>query len=787
MLVHQGGGVFSNYLEVVDSTISGNYTVGSGSNGGGALFIFEATFTQSTISGNYTQGGGSHGGGINAFTAGSSYSHNITITNSTIADNHALALTSTGGGIWNSGLPFFLENSILSGNSAGGGQPDLHQLAGTLTADYSLIGTGITPDVGVNNFSSDSPLLGPLSDNGGFTLPDGSTILTHALAIGSPAIDAGDSGFSSPPDNDQRGMGFPRVVNSRIDIGAFEADIVPPASLVVDILDDENDGNYSVGDLSLREAMLFANNETLFPGADTITFDASLDGGTILLTQGELPTITTSMTIDATSLSSGLTIDSSGNDPTPLVNDNNGSRVVSINDGTATNIDVELRGFTLTGGDGASQGGAIFSTENLTLVNSLITGNSVGQGGGVYARLDYGGQLMVNNTAFTYNIAGTKGGGLYVLVNDGTATITGSSFANNASGSYGGGAYIKTSSTASTTISGSSFTDNTATMQGGGLYLRNNDGTVSITSSTFSDNEAYDNDGGGAYLSSVGASSITTISSSTFDNNTAERTGAGLQIRVDGGASATLDSSTVSNNHSVGPAVHGGGLALQILDDQGGGATLEVVNSTISGNDSVGNGGGVYVYAESGLVPAIRHSTIAFNTADSDNVEGHTGGGIFTNGTGTSLLLDHTIVSNNAAYLTTNDLASNNGSFAFDGNYALVQTVGGTTLNGSNNITGFDPLLGALANNGGPTETHELQLGSIAINGGDPAAEAGVGTVPLYDQRENPFLRVFDSLIDIGAFETPTLANPNLVVSSLLDVIDGIPRQENSLCGKLSR
>ena len=106
-------------------------------------------------------------------------------------------------------------------------------------------------------------------------------------------------------------------MNGRIDIGAFEANVVPPASLVVDILDDENDGNYSVGDLSLREVMLFANNETLFPGSDTITFDASLDGGTILLTQGELPTIITSLIIDATSLSSGLTIDSSGNDPTP--------------------------------------------------------------------------------------------------------------------------------------------------------------------------------------------------------------------------------------------------------------------------------------------------------------------------------------------------------------------------------------------------------------------------------------------------------------------------------------
>jgi hypothetical protein len=59
------------------------------------------------------------------------------------------------------------------------------------------------------------PKLGPLKDNGGPTF-------THALLPGSPAIDAGDPNFTSPPDFDQRGAGFPRVVNGRIDIGAFE-------------------------------------------------------------------------------------------------------------------------------------------------------------------------------------------------------------------------------------------------------------------------------------------------------------------------------------------------------------------------------------------------------------------------------------------------------------------------------------------------------------------------------------------------------------------------------------
>jgi hypothetical protein len=66
------------------------------------------------------------------------------------------------------------------------------------------------------------PLLGPLQDNGGSTF-------THSLLPASPAIDAGTPNFTPPPDYDQRGTGFPRVFNGRVDIGAFEVQTVAPA------------------------------------------------------------------------------------------------------------------------------------------------------------------------------------------------------------------------------------------------------------------------------------------------------------------------------------------------------------------------------------------------------------------------------------------------------------------------------------------------------------------------------------------------------------------------------
>ena len=138
--------------------------------------------------------------------------------------------------------------------------------------------------------------------------------------------------------------------------------------------------DFNDGVTSLREA-LFATN--LIGGDDTIDFDAALDGQTILLTAGELA-ITDALTIDASSLASGLTIDASGNDPTPDQNNDDGSRVLNIDNGNSANdIDVILSGLTLTGGDVLGDGGAILSRENLTITGSTISGNSAVNSGGI--------------------------------------------------------------------------------------------------------------------------------------------------------------------------------------------------------------------------------------------------------------------------------------------------------------------------------------------------------------------------------------------------------------------
>ena len=69
-------------------------------------------------------------------------------------------------------------------------------------------------DVGSTQFNVADAHLGPLVNNGGPTS-------TRLPLAGSPAIDTGDPSFTIPL-TDQRGAGFARIVNGRVDIGAVE-------------------------------------------------------------------------------------------------------------------------------------------------------------------------------------------------------------------------------------------------------------------------------------------------------------------------------------------------------------------------------------------------------------------------------------------------------------------------------------------------------------------------------------------------------------------------------------
>jgi uncharacterized repeat protein (TIGR01451 family) len=223
---------------------------------------------------------------------------------------------------------------------------------------------------------------------------------------------------------------------------------------------------------------------------------------------------------------------------------------------------------------------------------------------------------------------------------------------------------------------------------------------------------------------------------------------------IDGGAilnsdTLTLIESTVSGNQSTG---NGGG----IFNDSG---VLTVTRSTVSGNDASGagsNGGGIY-NANGGSLTT-TNSTITDNFADDS------GGGIFNSSGATATSTNDTISDNSAAIASgggifnggtatlTNTIVANNGGDNCAGTTAI--TSGGNNLDSANScgfaaagdITGQDPLLGALANNGGPTQTRELLAGSPAIDAGSNACPP-----PSTDQRG--VTRPFNGTCDIGAFE----------------------------------
>ncbi len=255
--------------------------------------------------------------------------------------------------------------------------------------------------------------------------------------------------------------------------------------------------------------------------------------------------------------------------------------------------------------------------------------------------------------------------------------------------------------------------------QGGGI--NNHSGTVTLTNVTVSGNNGPG--GGGGIYSHFGT--VNLINSTVSGNlNDCGVGGGGITIGLPPG-SLTLTNSTVSGNSS---SCAGGGI-YHGQNWQGGTTTLTITNSTISGNSVTdGSIGGIYA----GGMVTITNSTISGNTASVG-----TGGIVGVDETN----IRNTIIAGNSAGLQARDCG---GTLASQG-HNLVQDTTGCTITGdpTGNITGEDPLLGPLSDNGGSTLTHALQVGSPAIDKGDDSV------APPTDQRG--VARVGTS--DIGSFE----------------------------------
>ena len=219
--VNASGGIQnSGTMTIQNSTISGNKAGSANAYGGGIanLGTGTATIENSTISGNKANGKYGYGGGIANEAA-------LTITNSTISGNKAGPKYGYAGGIGNNGT-LTLHRSLISGNKAGAAPEVDNYGAGTVAAnDFNLFGLKGTPGVqGIALGLTDivpgptvtlGKILGGLKNNGGSTK-------THALKLGSPAVNAVPSADPSCTGADQRGVSRPQPPGSDCDIGAFE-------------------------------------------------------------------------------------------------------------------------------------------------------------------------------------------------------------------------------------------------------------------------------------------------------------------------------------------------------------------------------------------------------------------------------------------------------------------------------------------------------------------------------------------------------------------------------------
>lgn len=362
---------------------------------------------------------------------------------------------------------------------------------------------------------------------------------------------------------------------------------------------------------------------------------------------------------------------------------------------------------------GASNCVAGSGTDTITFSNSVITTGqiSVTQASEFYIDSDLTIQGPTNSTI---TINGMGNDRVFYLagstVNLNNLTITG--------GSAGlGGGIIAVSATVF--LDNSTVTANTAVSQGGGIFIRNN-AELYLYDTTVSSNTAASGGGIAAYFF-VSAG----LNNSTVSNNTANAAYGG--IKANRNVSLSLNNSTVSGNSATfGGNANGGGVGALLN------SIANINNSTVTNNSVDRDGGGLYA---SGSTINIRNSIISGNDAGNYGAEisNNLNSSSFT--TSNNVLGDSSHTLANALYYVTPDASD------------ITATSDGT------NSTALASIIGVLADNGGPTLTHE----PAALS---PALDAGDGTVctsfPIDSEDQRGLVR--NSVCDIGSVEAQTMS-----------------------------
>jgi len=787
----QGGGIQNDgVLTMTNCTVSGNTSSGAG--GGFAMFGMTTTLTNCTVSGNTAS---SSGGGF------SISSGTLNLTNCTVANNTAI----DGGAMNLSGSTHVFKNTIIANNTATGSLSE--NIGGTVssTSSYNLIGVGGTGGLtnGTNNNQVDvaSPGLDVLASNGGYTQ-------THALLVGSPALDKGAavSGMLT----DQRGQSRPYNISNIAaasggndsDIGAFE---VNPTCNTVTVNPTSLPGG-TVG-VSYSQTFTATGGDTAY--TYTVT-SGSLPGGLALQSDGTLTGLPTAagtfnFTVTATygfgcpgSRAYSLVIAACANIKTYTVNDTGDAadstpgNGVCATSGAVCTLRAAIQEINASPGCVNNVNFSVTGTINMSSAYPDLAAAFTFNGPGAN-------QLTVRrNTSGTYRIltiplgAGATISGLTfsnglndeggAIRNAGALTVSDCAFSGNNSkgtnaggptGKTGGGGAIFNDSTGTATITRSALTGNIATGGngetftangggggGGGLggAIFNSGGTVTVTNTTLSGNSAI----GGA-----GGAGQTTCPMGPGGKGGGKGADATTAAGFGGGGFGGGN----NGSPSVGGRFGGGGGGRANFSQAGvNGGFLGGRGNNSSGCNSGGGGGGgaaggaIFNY---GGTFTIVNVTIANNSATggalgSNGGSGSAGssraGGIY-NETGTLTIKNSILAGNTAQQAGFEDSDFNSNAITTNG-YNLFGSGTGNPTGGTQDQTivpanVFTTAIGPLQYFGGTTQVHAPLTGSPVLDKG--AAHSGI----TVDQRNKTRPINLPSISsapggdasDIGAFE----------------------------------
>jgi hemolysin type calcium-binding protein len=361
---------------------------------------------------------------------------------------------------------------------------------------------------------------------------------------------------------------------------------------------------------------------------------------------------------------------------------------------------------TVLAGTGLSIGAALGMTATAQAADFTVSNlNDSGPGSLRQAILDANATPGADRVLFQSTLTGQITLGSELLVSDATQVLGPGPDKLTVSGNNNSGIFevdLTAAPNTPVTISGLKLTGGADI---GGSAITNKYANLTVANAVISQNTA-DFEGGGIF----NRDGVLTVRSSTVSGNSAQFTAGGIRHLAATAGSLTIEASTITGN-SVGPSGEGGG----IFFSGSGTSPLSIQSSTISANSAggTGGGGGLYVYG------------------------------------GSSRTIVNTVVADNAAPVAP-DIKTGMNS-AVNASFSLIENPSGGEIAGGPNIFNQDPGLLPLADNGGPTPTQALNVGSPAIDQGLAAGADQRGAPRPFDLAGVALAG--DNNADIGAYE----------------------------------